>query len=167
MIIATTQSYSALRVVKRPFYVSLGWTLRDYGKRVWDNSGEDNVLFLAGGIAFNLLLAAVPFVLLLATGITFVLPLLFHKPVNGTAEVAVFIHRLLPAHTHGVDCVEPFTDPGCSSVDKLVGDLLRTRRTLTIYSAVGFVCEALERRQLLSISSAPRPESTIRPPSSR
>ena len=28
---------------------SLGWTLRDYAKRVWDNAGEDNVLFLAGG----------------------------------------------------------------------------------------------------------------------
>src|SRR5689334_24754818 len=44
---------------------SLGWTLRDYAKSVWDNAGEDNVLFLAGGIAFNILLAAVPFVLLL------------------------------------------------------------------------------------------------------
>ena len=35
----------------RPLYVSLGWTIRDYAKRVWDNSGEDNVLFLAGGLA--------------------------------------------------------------------------------------------------------------------
>ena len=41
---------------------------RDYAKRVWDNSGEDNVFFLAGGIAFNILLAAVPFVLLLVWG---------------------------------------------------------------------------------------------------
>ena len=47
----------------------LGWTLRDYAKRVWDNSGEDNIFFLAGGIAFNILLAAVPFVLLLATAV--------------------------------------------------------------------------------------------------
>src|SRR6478735_8046451 len=59
---------------------SLGWTLRDYAKRVWDNSGEDNVLFLAGGIAFNILLAAVPFVLLLVWGFAFVL----HKqPIEG------------------------------------------------------------------------------------
>src|SRR3712207_7916422 len=43
----------AMRVVtqQRPFYVSLYWSLRDYAKRVWDNSGEDNVLFLAGGVA--------------------------------------------------------------------------------------------------------------------
>ena len=53
--------------------VSLGWTLRDYAKRVWDNAGEDNVLFLAGGIAFNILLAAVPFVLLLVSGLAIVL----------------------------------------------------------------------------------------------
>ena len=47
---------------------SLGaWTLRDYAKRVWDNAGEDNIFFLAGGIAFNILLAAVPFVLLLVS----------------------------------------------------------------------------------------------------
>ena len=51
----------------------LGWLLRDYAKRVWDNSGEDNVFFLAGGIAFNILLAAVPFFLLLATGLVYLL----------------------------------------------------------------------------------------------
>ena len=41
----------------RPLLSRVGWTLRDYAKRVWDNSGEDNVLFLAGGIAFNIILA--------------------------------------------------------------------------------------------------------------
>ena len=59
----------AARMAKRPFSSALGWTLRDYAKRVWDNSGEDNVLFLAGGIAFNLMLAALPFILLLAAGV--------------------------------------------------------------------------------------------------
>ena len=42
------------RVWSRSPLVSFGWTLRDYVKRVWDNAGEDNVLFLAGGIAFNI-----------------------------------------------------------------------------------------------------------------
>ena len=51
----------------------VGWLLRDYAKRVWDNSGEDNVFFLAGGIAFNILLAAVPFFLLLATSLLYLL----------------------------------------------------------------------------------------------
>ena len=59
----------------RPAIVSLAWTVRDYAKRVWDNSAEDNVLFLAGGVAFNILLAAVPFLLLLIAGLTYLLPL--------------------------------------------------------------------------------------------
>ena len=52
-------------MAQRTLLARFGWTLRDYAKRVWDNSGEDNVLFLAGGIAFNIMLAAVPFLLLL------------------------------------------------------------------------------------------------------
>ena len=56
-------------MAQRSVFVSLGWTFRDYAKRVWDNSGEDNVLFLAGGIAFNIILAALPFLLLLVTGV--------------------------------------------------------------------------------------------------
>jgi len=49
-------------VPQRSLAARLGWLLRDYAKRVWDNSGEDNVLFLAGGIAFNIILAALPFI---------------------------------------------------------------------------------------------------------
>src|SRR5438046_8732707 len=85
-------------MAKRPFFVSLAWTLRDYAKRVWDNSGEDNVLFLAGGIAFNLMLAAVPFILLLAAGGTLLLPYFVHTgQINSTLEVYNPIDRLLPS----------------------------------------------------------------------
>jgi membrane protein len=117
-------------MAKRPVLVALGWTLRDYIKRVWDNSGEDNVLFLAGGIAFNLILAAVPFVLLLAAGVTYLLPLVVRSvEVNSTQTVFDFIDRLMPAHDHGDN----------SSLDKLVADLLATRSSVTLYSAIGFV----------------------------
>ncbi len=117
-------------MAKRPLIVDIGWTLRDYIKRVWDNSGEDNVLFLAGGIAFNLILAALPFVLLLAAGVTYLLPLVVRTgEVNSTQTVFDFIDRLLPAHNHGDN----------SSLDKLVSDLLATRNSVTLYSAIGFV----------------------------
>jgi membrane protein len=117
-------------MAKRPLLVDLGWTLRDYIKRVWDNSGEDNVLFLAGGIAFNLILAALPFVLLLAAGVTYLLPLFVRSvEVNSTQTVFDFIDRLMPAHNHG----------SSSSLDKLISDLLATRTSVTIYSAIGFV----------------------------
>jgi membrane protein len=104
------------------------WTARDYIKRVWDNSGEDNVLFLAGGIAFNILLAALPFLLLLAAGITYLLPIVYAGSINSTDQIGVFLDRLLPAHVE--------TD---SPVHRLINDLLRTRRSITIYSAIGFV----------------------------
>jgi membrane protein len=114
----------------RPFYISLGWTLRDYAKRVWDNSGEDNVLFLAGGIAFNLMLAAFPFILLLGAGLTFLLPYFVDTSVIGTSDhVAQFIDRLLPAHSHGSG----------SALDDLISQLLKNKGEVTIYSAIGFV----------------------------
>ena len=114
----------------RPFYISLGWTLRDYAKRTWDNSGEDNVLFLAGGIAFNLILAALPFLLLLAAGVTFLLPHLVRGvPADSMDAVIELVDRLLPAHNH---------DPN-SGLDKVIGQLLRKQGTVTLYSAIGFV----------------------------
>ncbi len=114
---------------KRSAFISLGWTLRDYAKRVWDNSSEDNVLFLAGGIAFNILLAAVPFFLLLISGVTYLLPFLYRGQVDSSSAVSFFIDRLLPAHE------ESPTSP----IHKLVTDILRTRTSFTIYGAIGFV----------------------------
>jgi membrane protein len=117
-------------MAKRPFYVNLGWTLRDYAKRVWDNSGEDNVLFLAGGIAFNLILAALPFILLLVAGLTYLLPLFVPGDVDSAQKVFDFLDRLLPAHAE--------LDPN-SPYHKLINDVLRTRRSVTIFGAIGFV----------------------------
>ena len=113
-------------MAKRSFLVSLGWTLRDYAKRVWDNSGEDNVLFLAGGIAFNILLAAIPFFLLLIAGLTYLLPALSNT--DPKAAVNDFIDRLLPMHT----------ETSGSAVHTMLSDVLRTRGSVTLYSAVLF-----------------------------
>jgi membrane protein len=115
-------------MAKRPLHVRLGWTLLDYAKRVWDNSGEDNVLFLAGGIAFNIILAALPFILLLATGVTYLLPIVYKGTINSTEQIGFFLDRLLPAHS---EVNSPY--------HKMINDLLRTRRSITIYSAVGFI----------------------------
>src|SRR5204863_8024603 len=107
----------------------IGWTIRDYAIRVWDNSGEDNVLFLAGGIAFNLILAAVPFILLLAAGVTWILPILYRGQIDSTQTVFAFIDGLLPAHEHRPD----------SPVDKLIIDLLKNSGSIGLYSALVFV----------------------------
>ena len=111
---------------QRPVHVRLYWALRDYAKRVWDNSGEDNIFFLAGGIAFNIVLAAVPFVLLLVSGFA---TLLNHSAEQTTADVFSLIERLLPPHA----------EAGDTAVRALVNDIVRTRGAVGVYSAIGFI----------------------------
>jgi membrane protein len=95
-------------------------------KRVWDNSAEDNVLFLAGGISFNILLAALPFVLLLLTGLTYLLPAI--SPISSTAAINSFIDSLLPTHS----------EQSGSTVHTMLADVLQKRGSITIYSAILF-----------------------------
>ena len=110
----------------RPFYIRLAWTLRDYAKRVWDNAGEDNIFFLAGGIAFNILLAAVPFVLLLVSGFATILN---HSADETLADVTAIIDRLLPPHAETTE----------SPVHRLLIDIISARGAIGLYSAIGFV----------------------------
>ena len=111
--------------MERPLHIRLGWTLRDYAKRVWDNSGEDDIFFLAGGIAFNILLAAVPFFLLLGTGLAY---LLNQSSDASTAEVGAIIDRLLP------------TAQGPNSiVRRLISDVTRSGDRVGLISAVSFI----------------------------
>ena len=113
-------------MAERPWYISLGWAVRDYLKRIWDNSAEDNVLFLAGVIAFNILLAAIPFLLLLIAGLTYLLPAI--SDMDPSAAVNAFVDRLLPLHT----------ESSGSAIHTMLADVLRTRGTVTVYSAVLF-----------------------------
>jgi membrane protein len=111
-------------VPKRPLHARIGWTLRDYAKRVWDNSGEDNVFFLAGGIAFNILLAAVPFVLLFASGLGY---LLDQSAEASSAEVNEIVYRFLPP------------SPAGEQLGRILVDIIKSRQALGIYSIIGFI----------------------------
>jgi len=113
----------------RPLFVRLGWTLRDYAVRVWGNSGEDNVLFLAGGIAFNILLAAVPFFLLLVTGATYLLHL---SPAGGSERITAVFGSFFPGGVGSSSRTGAFAE-------KVLLDIVRARASLGIYSAIGFV----------------------------
>ena len=84
------------------------------------------MLFLAGGIAFNLLLAAIPFLLLLIAGLTYLLPAI--TDLNPSQAVNAFIDRLLPLHT----------ESSGSAIHTLLADVLRTRESVTLYSALLF-----------------------------
>ncbi|MCR4340381.1 MAG: YihY/virulence factor BrkB family protein [Gemmatimonadaceae bacterium] len=111
---------------KRTFPLRLGWMLRDYSRRVWDNSAEDNIFFLAGGIAFNLLLAIVPFFLLLAGGLGYFLE---HTPEVRAREIATLVATLLPMES--TDASQP--------VVRLLMQILESRGTVQLVSAIGFV----------------------------
>jgi len=111
-------------VPKRPLHVRIGWTLRDYAKRVWDNSGEDNIFFLAGGIAFNILLAAVPFVLLFASGLGY---LLNQSADKSSAEVNDIVYRFIPP------------SPAGEQLGRVLVDIIKSRQALGLYSVVGFI----------------------------
>ena len=110
----------------RPLPSRIGWALRDYAKRVWDNSGEDNVFFLAGGIAFNILLAAVPFVLLFASGLAYLL----NKSADASSvEIADMINRVIPRSPGGEQ----------SPIGGVLIDIIKSREAIGIYSVVGFI----------------------------
>ena len=113
-------------MAERPLLARIGWTLRDYAQRVWDNSGEDNIFFLAGGIAFNLLLAAVPFFLLLATGLAY---LLNQSADVSSAEINAIIDRFLPPH--------PASEP--SPVGALLAPIMNSRQALGTVGIIGFI----------------------------
>lgn len=109
---------------KRPFHIRIGWTLRDYAKRVWDNSGEDNIFFLAGGIAFNILLAVVPFVLLFASGLAY---LLNQSAEASSAEINEVIYRFLPPSEAG------------ERLGTILVEIIKSRQAIGLYSVIGFV----------------------------
>jgi membrane protein len=114
-------------VADRPWWRDASWAVRDYVRRVWDNCEEDNVLFLASGIAFNILVAVIPFLLLLITGFTYVLPRL--TTADPTAALAAFISGLLPVQTGAETAL----------LTVIMDDVLRTRGRVTIFSAVIFL----------------------------
>jgi membrane protein len=111
---------------RRPWWVSIGWTSFDYLKRIWDNSSEDNVLFLAGGIAFNILLAAIPFFLLLIAGLTYLGPAITR--VDSSVAIHQFIDRLLPLQAA----------EGVTTAHRMADDIMKTRGSVTLYSALIF-----------------------------
>ena len=98
----------------------------DVARRAWRQGVEDNIPFVAGGLAFNILLALVPFVLLLIAGLSF---LLGRAPSEAATTVTGLVGALLPADA-----------PMASELLRsLVADFLRTRPATTLYSALGFV----------------------------
>lgn len=63
----------------------------DFTARVYNSAAEDDVFFLAGAIAFNILVAAVPFLLLIVAIFGFVLPRYVDDPEQAAVNYVVSI----------------------------------------------------------------------------
>jgi membrane protein len=71
-----------------------------FARRVYEKAGEDDIFFLAGAIAFNVLLAAVPFVLLLVAIFGFVLNRMLEDPEQAAVN---YVLSILPPSQRVVD----------------------------------------------------------------
>lgn len=66
----------------------------DFVLRVYDKAGQDDIFFLAGAIAFNILVAAVPFLLLVVAGLGLILRTFVEDPQQ---VVLNYVASILPA----------------------------------------------------------------------
>lgn len=127
---------------------------KDYSRRIWDNSGEDDIFFLASAVAFNILLAAVPLVLLILAGLGYWLN---HSVQQSRADVWLFVEALLPPHV----------ESDASPYHKVIDEIIRTRRSVSVISAVAFVWLSTRlfgsvRSALASVFDVREPQSLIR-----
>ena len=84
----------------------------DFAVQLYKKAAEDDVLFLAGGVAFNILLAGVPFFLLLASGLGYALG---KSEAASSGAVAAFITDLFP---------DTWSGKG-SMLDPIIRDIVR------------------------------------------
>jgi len=110
----------------RSFLHRFWWTVKDYARRIWDVAGEDNISFLAGGIAFNLLLAAVPFTLLLLSGLGYVLN---ESAEQSTNIIWAFIDNLLPPHA----------ETGDVQLHRVLDGVIKARGSVGLLGAIAFI----------------------------
>jgi membrane protein len=97
-----------------------------YARGLWNKAGKDDLFFLAGGVAFSILLAGVPFFLLLASWLGYAL----NKSDDASSGAAVdFIQNLFPATWSGTG----------SLIDPLMHDVVRTRGTAGALGAIAFI----------------------------
>lgn len=89
---------------------------------------ESNIPFLASGLTFDALLAAVPFVILLLVGLT---QLLEGSQVTPLSPEELF-HRFLPPHVSGPG--DPF-----GVIESVLVGIARNKGTLSLYAVPAFV----------------------------
>jgi membrane protein len=100
--------------------------VRNFVRRVWEGADESNVSFLASGLTFDALLAAIPFCFVVLSLVGYVLNA---KAAASRVDLGVYLHQLLPSYgrSSGRDPFEP--------VIVLAQEAVRSRGKLSL---VGF-----------------------------
>jgi membrane protein len=103
----------------------LVFTLGAYARHVWVGGSSNNLFFLAAAIAFNILLAALPFALL----VIWILADLLGLPAEeSAAAVRAFVEGFLPS-----------ASGNASPVHGVVTDALRLRTKVGIVGVIGYL----------------------------
>lgn len=110
-----------------PPWVGTAWRrTKGFLLELQEKAGGDNLFFLASGLTFSLLLAAIPFLLLLLATAGFLLAPEFAEP---RSEVLARLWELFPV-----------TDPSVrSEVEVWIGDLAERSRSVGLVSGVLFI----------------------------
>jgi membrane protein len=114
---------------KRLRWLFVWHDVRNFVRRVWEGAQESNVSFLASGLAFNALLAAIPF--------GFIVLALIGHVLNANAaasrlELATYLQHLFPSY--GPQASSPF-----QPVIRLTEEVVRARGKLTLVGLPLFV----------------------------
>ncbi|HIF23392.1 MAG TPA: YihY/virulence factor BrkB family protein [Gemmatimonadetes bacterium] len=111
-----------------PPHLTLRYRVGEFTRRLWQKSVEDDVFFMAGAIAFNMLVALVP-LLILGIGLTgYILSARFGDP---TDAILALVADNLPQAGDGVVLVEALRAPIASMVERRTG--------FTVLGAVFFI----------------------------
>lgn len=102
--------------------------LHAYLEPTWASCFRDDIFFLASGIAFNILLATVPFGLLLVSGLTYVVNL---SAAASLARMGDVIDRILPPESAG--------GAAAPLIHTLLGDVSHAGGRVGLYSAICFI----------------------------
>ena len=97
----------------------------DFITRLYEKAGQDDIFFLAGGIAFNIMFAAVPFLLMLISLFGYVLNNVVDDPQKAAVD---YVIRILPPSQAVVRITH-----------QLVGDVIQGRTGFGVLGLVLFI----------------------------
>ncbi|HUE95632.1 MAG TPA: YihY/virulence factor BrkB family protein [Longimicrobiaceae bacterium] len=127
--------------------------LGDFSARVYHKSGNDDIFFLAGGIAFNFLIAAIPFLLLLIAAFGYTLQATLDDP---RSAATAYIINILPASPRVIEVAGELVDQAVGERNRfgILGILLlvwvSTRLIGSLRSALRAVFDIREDRGIVA-----------------